>query len=151
MPDAPKLADIQRRPGCLRLLALCGIVGVPVSAAAFGFLALEHQLTDVVWEDLPDAVGFDEVPWWWGIPSLIVGGVLVSLVATRLPGLGQTPAIAIAMAGLAVSMLRMPVASIVLVAILLGDAALAAMPVVILATVTAFVVTELIDPPSSPA
>jgi chloride channel protein, CIC family len=54
------------------------------------------------------------------------------------------------MAALTVSMLRFPVASILLVAILLGSTALASMPVIILAAVPAFIVTELIDPPSSP-
>ena len=88
MPDAPILADILRRPGYLRLLVLCGLVGIPVSVVAFGFLALEHELTDVLWEDLPDAVGFDEAPWWWGIPSLIAGGLLVALAVLRLPGGG---------------------------------------------------------------
>jgi chloride channel protein, CIC family len=60
--DAPILADILRRPGYLKLLVVCGLVGIPVSAVAFGFLALEHQLTDVLWEHLPDAAGFDEAP-----------------------------------------------------------------------------------------
>jgi MFS superfamily sulfate permease-like transporter len=44
-------------------------------------------------------------------------------------------------------MLRFPVASILLVAILLASSALPAMPIIIIAAVTAFVVTELIDPP----
>jgi H+/Cl- antiporter ClcA len=82
------MADILRRPGYLRLLAVCAIVGVPVSAAAFGFLALEHALQPLLWEDLPDAVGLDEAPWWWGIPALVVCGVIVAVVATRLPGGG---------------------------------------------------------------
>ena len=88
MADAPILADILRRPGYLKLLVVCGLVGIPVSAVAFGFLALEHQLTDVLWEHLPDSVGFDEAPGWWGIPSLIVGGLIVAVVARWLPGGG---------------------------------------------------------------
>jgi hypothetical protein len=88
VPDAPILADILRRPGYFKLLIVCGLVGIPVSVVAFGFLALEHELTDVFWEDLPDAVGFDEPPWWWGIPSLIVAGLIVAFAALRLPGGG---------------------------------------------------------------
>ena len=88
MPDAPILADILRRPGYFKLLILCGLVGIPVSVVAFGFLALEHELTDVLWEDVPDAFGFSEAPWWWGIPSLIVGGLLVAFAALKLPGAG---------------------------------------------------------------
>jgi MFS superfamily sulfate permease-like transporter len=52
------------------------------------------------------------------------------------------------MAALTVSMLRFPVASILLVAILLASSALAVMPLIILSAVAAFIVTELIDPPS---
>jgi H+/Cl- antiporter ClcA len=88
VPDAPILADMLRRPGYFRLLILCGLVGIPVSVVAFGFLAFEHELRDVLWEDVPDAVGFDEAPWWWGIPSLIAGGLLVALAALKLPGGG---------------------------------------------------------------
>jgi hypothetical protein len=88
VPDAPILADLLRRPGYLKLLVICGLVGIPVSVVAFGYLALEHELTDVFWEDLPDALGFDEAPWWWGIPSLIVAGLIVAFAALRLPGGG---------------------------------------------------------------
>ena len=82
------LADMLRRPGYLRLLLLCGVVGIPVSAAAFGFLAVEHGLRDVLWEHLPDAAGFEEAPWWWGVPSLVVAGLLVAFAVRRLPGGG---------------------------------------------------------------
>ena len=81
MPDAPILADILRRRGYFKLLVYLRARGHPVSVVAFGFLALEHELTDVFWEDLPDAVGFDEAPWWWGSPSLIVAGVIVAFAA----------------------------------------------------------------------
>ncbi len=86
--DAPNLADVLRQPGYLRLLVLCALIGVPVSAAAFGFLALEHELRDQAWDALPDALGFDEVPWWWGIPSLVIGGLLVAVAVVKLPGGG---------------------------------------------------------------
>jgi chloride channel protein, CIC family len=88
VPDAPILADILRRPGYFKLLVVCALVGIPVSVVAFGFLAAEHALTDVFWEDLPDAVGFDEAPWWWGIPSLIVAGLIVAFTVLKLPGGG---------------------------------------------------------------
>jgi len=82
------MGDVLRRPGYLRLLVACAIIGVPVSAAAFGFLAAEHALKPLLWEDVPDAFGLDEAPWWWGIPCLIVAGLIVALVAKRLPGGG---------------------------------------------------------------
>ena len=92
MPDGPAtLDDVLRSPGYLRLLVLCALIGIPVSMAAFGFLALEHELRDVLWEDLPDAVGFDDAPDWWGIPSLIVAGVIVAVAIRTLPGHGGHP------------------------------------------------------------
>ncbi|GAA2147432.1 chloride channel protein [Glycomyces algeriensis] len=71
-----------------RVLALAGLVGVPVSVAAFAFLALLHWLTDVVWEDLPEHWGLDPVPWWWPAPWLLIGGALVAVAVARLPGGG---------------------------------------------------------------
>lgn len=71
-----------------RVLALAGLVGVPVSVAAFAFLALLHWLTGFVWEDLPERWGLDPVPWWWPVPWLLVGGVLVAVAVSRLPGHG---------------------------------------------------------------
>jgi H+/Cl- antiporter ClcA len=71
-----------------RVLALASLVGVPVSVAAFAFLALLHWLTHFVWEELPEQWGLDPVPWWWPVPWLLVGGALVALAITRLPGHG---------------------------------------------------------------
>jgi H+/Cl- antiporter ClcA len=72
----------------LRLLALAGLIGIPVSVAAFAFLALLHWLTDFVWEDLPHTWGLDSVPWWWPAPWLLIGGALVAIAVSRLPGRG---------------------------------------------------------------
>lgn len=71
-----------------RVLALAGLIGVPVSVAAFGFLALLHWLTGFVWEDLPEQWGLDPVPWWWPAPWLLAGGALVAVAVGRLPGRG---------------------------------------------------------------
>ncbi|MFC3493965.1 chloride channel protein [Glycomyces rhizosphaerae] len=72
----------------VRVLALAGLIGVPVSVAAFGFLALLHWLTAFVWEDLPEQWGLDPVPWWWPAPWLLIGGALVAVAVSRLPGHG---------------------------------------------------------------
>ncbi|MEU6248873.1 chloride channel protein [Glycomyces sp. NPDC047010] len=70
----------------LRLLLLAGLVGVPVSAVAFAFLALLHRLTSLVWEDLPADFGLDPVPWWWPVPWLLLGGVLTGAAIKWTPG-----------------------------------------------------------------
>ncbi len=41
--------------GYLGLLLVSALVGIPISAIAFGFLAAVHKLEHVVWHDLPTA------------------------------------------------------------------------------------------------
>lgn len=71
-----------------RVLATAGLIGVPVSFAAFVFLALLHQFTGFVWEDLPERLGLGTLPWWWPAPWLAVGGLLVGIAVRYLPGRG---------------------------------------------------------------
>ncbi|MFF4294327.1 chloride channel protein [Streptomyces vinaceus] len=77
-----------RSPGYLKTLLFCGLVGIPVSLAAFWFLAGLHELEHLVWTDLPHAAGFDSPPWWWPLPLLLVSGVCVGQIVTRFPGAG---------------------------------------------------------------
>lgn len=77
-------------------------------------------------------------------PALFLGAAFGVLAAQVLPGLTLLPALAIGMsAGMAVT--GLPVTSVVLVVLLLGDAAASQMPVVILAVVVALVVQELLS------
>jgi H+/Cl- antiporter ClcA len=85
MPD-PQV--VLRSPGYVRLLVLAALIGVPVSAASYGFLYLVDELQELLYEDLPDGLGFDTVPTWWPVPLLVLAGVLVALAIERLPGNG---------------------------------------------------------------
>ena len=76
-----------RRPWA-RFLGVCALLGIPVSVAAFLFLAVLHELTHLVWETLPEAWGFEGVPWWWPLPWLAVAGVMVGVAVRSLPGHG---------------------------------------------------------------
>jgi H+/Cl- antiporter ClcA len=72
----------------LRLVAIGAIIGLPAATVAAGFLALVHEVEDLLWHDLPDALGHTAPPWYLivGLPAL---GALVVLVARRyLPGDG---------------------------------------------------------------
>ncbi|HEY8093782.1 MAG TPA: hypothetical protein VID93_08355, partial [Acidimicrobiales bacterium] len=53
----------------------------------WGFLELIHQIQVGVFTDLPSGLGFDEVPWWWPLPILVLAGIPVAY-ALRLPGAG---------------------------------------------------------------
>ena len=70
------------------LLILAAIVGVPVSAAAYFFLALVSKLQGWVFTTLPHDLGFHAEPLWWPILPLALAGVLVSLTIHYLPGNG---------------------------------------------------------------
>jgi H+/Cl- antiporter ClcA len=72
----------------LALLALAAIVGAPISAAAYFFLALVSKLQGWIFTDLPKGLGFRGEPLWWPIPPLVLAGILVSLTIKYLPGKG---------------------------------------------------------------
>jgi hypothetical protein len=84
-PDPAALLRSRRYVG---LLILAAILGVPISAAAFGFLALVSGLQEWLFTDLPEALGFDGAPLWWPLPLLALAGVLVGLTIRYLPGRG---------------------------------------------------------------
>ncbi|MEU1512091.1 chloride channel protein [Streptomyces sp. NPDC005811] len=79
-------------------------------------------------------------------PSLFLGGAAGALVAP-LPGLGLVPAMAAGMAASVTAALRVPVSSVVLVVLLLGNVDTVAL--VVLAAVLSFVVVEML--PQGPA
>jgi H+/Cl- antiporter ClcA len=72
----------------LQMLILAAIVGVPISAAAYGFLALVDQLQDWLFTDLPETLGYASAPTWWPLPLLALSGLLVALAIRHLPGTG---------------------------------------------------------------
>ncbi|MFD0279188.1 chloride channel protein [Kitasatospora sp. NPDC127111] len=84
----PTLREVLLSKGYLTLLLISALVGIPVSLAAFGFVSLEHELQHWVWDSLPDAVGLDQPPWWWPLPAMLLAGLLLAPVVTRLPGHG---------------------------------------------------------------
>jgi H+/Cl- antiporter ClcA len=59
-----------------------------VSLVGWAFLIVVHHLQDAVFDDLPDALGFDGAPVWWPLPVLALAGALTALAITRLPGTG---------------------------------------------------------------
>ncbi|MFF1845029.1 chloride channel protein [Streptomyces sp. NPDC058232] len=79
---------IVRTRGYTGLLVVAALLGVPISAVAFGFLALTHELQSLTYSDLPRALGFHSTPTWWPVPLLVVAGLLVGLTIRYLPGIG---------------------------------------------------------------
>jgi H+/Cl- antiporter ClcA len=70
------------------LLVVAAVLGVPIAAAAYGFLALVDYLQKELFTHLPHGLGFSTVPAWWPLPMLVIGGVLAALAIRYLPGDG---------------------------------------------------------------
>jgi H+/Cl- antiporter ClcA len=89
MPAPPTdPATILRSRGYVGLLVVAAILGVPISAAAYGFLALVGKLQSWVFTSVPQGLGLGGTPWWWPLPLLTLAGVLVGLTIRYLPGTG---------------------------------------------------------------
>jgi H+/Cl- antiporter ClcA len=85
--------DLVKSRSYVQLLVLAGIVGIPVSAVAYGYLKLVSLLQQWMFASLPKKIGFNGVPAWWPLPLLALAGVLVACVITYLPGTaGHKPA-----------------------------------------------------------
>jgi chloride channel protein, CIC family len=86
--EPPDPQALLRSRSYVQLLILAALLGVPVSAAAYGFLALADWLQGALFTDLPKSLGFDAAPVWWPLPLLTLSGLLVALAIRHLPGTG---------------------------------------------------------------
>ena len=77
-----------RSPEYARLVVLAAVIGVPITALAYGFLKLVAVLQDAVFNDIPNGLGLDPVPDWWLLPVLALAGVVVAAAIEFLPGTG---------------------------------------------------------------
>jgi chloride channel protein, CIC family len=84
----PDPQALLRSRAYISLLVLAAVIGVPISAVAWGFLALVNKLQGWLFTSLPKALGFHGEPLWWPVPLLMVAGLLVGLTIRYLPGRG---------------------------------------------------------------
>ena len=70
------------------LLILAGLVGLVVSTASWCFLEAVHELEVLVYDKLPDHLGYDSAPLWWPLPWVGLAGALTAFAIRRLPGKG---------------------------------------------------------------
>src|SRR3954469_1400319 len=97
MPGAPPPAEppdpqaLLRSRGYVQILILAAITGLPISAAAYGFLALVDHLQDWLFTDLPETLRDDAAATGWPLALLAISGVLTALAIRRLPGTGGHP------------------------------------------------------------
>ena len=75
----------------LRTLLFAALLGVPVAFAAVLLQTAIHDVTQLVWEEIPDGFSWSEPPWWYVVLVPGLAGVTVA-GALRLPGHGgHTP------------------------------------------------------------
>jgi len=80
-------------------------------------------------------------------PAMFIGAAL-GVAASHLPGMALVPAVGVGIGAMCVSMLRLPLTSVLLATVLLTSDAVAVMPLVIVAVVVAHVITgRLPEPP----
>jgi chloride channel protein, CIC family len=71
----------------LVLVGFAGVLGVVAALVTLLFLWAEHWLQDLIWHDLPDALGVDPHPW-FALAVTTIGGLAVGLVIHFVPGHG---------------------------------------------------------------
>jgi H+/Cl- antiporter ClcA len=69
-------------------LVLAAVLGIPISAIAYGFLALVTKVQEWLFTDLPGDVFSGSTPAWWPVPWLLLCGLLTGLSIRYLPGNG---------------------------------------------------------------
>jgi H+/Cl- antiporter ClcA len=86
-PAMDPSAVIRSKPYLIALL-LAAILGIPISAVAYGFLALVGAIQDSLFDDLPKQIFTGGTPAWWPVPWLVLCGLLTGLTIRYLPGNG---------------------------------------------------------------
>jgi H+/Cl- antiporter ClcA len=71
----------------LMLVAFAAALGIVAALITLLFLWGEHELQDLLWQHLPDALGVDPHPW-FAIAVTTLGGLAVGIVIRFVPGHG---------------------------------------------------------------
>jgi H+/Cl- antiporter ClcA len=78
-------------------------------------------------------------------------GAAGGLLAAHLPGFSETPAVAVLMAAMAVSILKLPLSATVITLLLTSKAGIATAPLIIVAVVVAYITIQTLSATRGPA
>jgi H+/Cl- antiporter ClcA len=87
-PPAVDPVAVIRSRAYIAALVLAAILGIPISAIAYGFLALVAAIQRLLFSELPNQVFGGAAPAWWPVPWLVLCGLLTGLTIRYLPGNG---------------------------------------------------------------
>src|SRR3954453_13135344 len=86
-------AAVIRSKPYLFALVLAAILGIPISAAGYGFLALVGWIQEALFDDLPQQIFTGSNPAWGLVPWLALCGLVTGLTIPPPPGnCGHSPA-----------------------------------------------------------
>src|SRR6185503_10647487 len=92
-PPAIDPVAVLRSRAYISALVFAAILGIPISAIAYGFLALVAAMQQYLFTDLPEQLLGSPAPAWWPVPWLVLCGLLTALTIRYLPGnAGHSPA-----------------------------------------------------------
>ena len=93
-PPAPDPVALIRSRQYITALVLAALLGIPISAIAYGFLALVTAIQRFLFFDLPNQIVGSPTPAWWPLPWLVLCGLLTAVAIRYLPGNGgHSPAL----------------------------------------------------------
>ena len=87
-PPATDPVALIRSRQYITALVLAAVLGIPISAIAYGFLALVTVIQRLLFFDLPNQIVGSPTPAWWPLPWLVLCGLLTALAIRYLPGNG---------------------------------------------------------------
>jgi H+/Cl- antiporter ClcA len=87
-PPAIDPVAVIRSRSYISALVLAAILGIPISAIAYGFLALIAEVQQLLFSELPNQIFGGSAPAWWPVPWLVLCGLLTGLTIRYLPGNG---------------------------------------------------------------
>ena len=99
-PPATDPVALIRSRQYVTALVLAALLGIPISAIAYGFLALVAAIQRFLFFDLPNQIVGSPTPAWWPLPWLVLGGLFTALIIRYLHGNGgHSPAFGFTAAG----------------------------------------------------
>src|SRR3954453_13957643 len=73
--EGPDVHAVLRSRGYILLLVTAAVLALPLSALPFGFLAGIQGLQQLVWQGLPQQLGWATPPAWFPLPVLALAGL----------------------------------------------------------------------------